>query len=154
VRETAADLGFSTSPDDCYLVLRSLRTMGVRMRHQQASGLAVAGWLQQQPDVVRVLHPALPDDPGNALWRRDFTGASSLFGVELAVRSPQALAAFIDTLELFGIGSSWGGYESLVLPARFTRTVAPFQSHGTLGSVGIHREFITAAARCIMEAKL
>jgi cystathionine beta-lyase len=66
------------------------------------------------------------------LWRRDFAGGSSLFGVELDVRTPQALSAFIDTLELFGFGSSWGGYESLVLPARFTRTVAPFQSHGTL----------------------
>jgi cystathionine beta-lyase len=132
VRNVVADLGFSTSPDDCYLVLRGLRTLAVRMRHQMQSALTVARWLQAQPDVTRVLHPALPDDPGHAIWSRDFTGACALFGVELAVRSPAALAAFIDTLELFGLGASWGGYESLVLPARFTRTVRPFASTGTL----------------------
>jgi len=96
------------------------------------SGLTVARWLQAQPDVVRVLHPALPEDPGHKLWARDFTGASALFGVELAVRKPAAVAAFIDTLALFGLGASWGGYESLVLPARFTRTVHPFALTGSL----------------------
>jgi hypothetical protein len=86
-RDVVADLGFSTSPDDCYLVLRGMRTLGVRMRHQMQSALAVARWLQAQPDVLRVLHPGLPDDPGHALWMRDFTGSSALFGVELAARS-------------------------------------------------------------------
>jgi len=119
VRDIVADFGFSTSPDDCYLVLRGMRTLGVRMRHQMQSALTVARWLQTQPGVRRVLHPGLPDDPGHALWSRDFTGASALFGVELAAGSQAALTAFIDTLELFGIGSSWGGYESLALPARF-----------------------------------
>lgn len=132
VRDVVADVGFSTSPDDCYLVLRGMRTLGVRMRHQMQSALAVARWLQTEPDVRRVLHPGLPDDPGHALWSRDFTGSSSLFGVELAACSQAALTAFIDTLELFGIGSSWGGYESLALPARFTRTARPFPLSGTL----------------------
>ncbi|MFH0301570.1 cystathionine beta-lyase [Bradyrhizobium sp. 31Argb] len=132
VRNVVADLGFSTSPDDCYLVLRGMRTLGVRMRHQMQSALTVARWLQAQPDVRRVLHPGLPHDPGHALWSRDFTGSSALFGVELAARSQAALTAFIDTLELFGIGSSWGGYESLALPARFTRTARPFPLSGTL----------------------
>jgi cystathionine beta-lyase len=132
VRDVVADFGFSTSPDDCYLVLRGMRTLGVRMRHQMQSALTVAGWLQTQPDVRRVLHPGLPDDPGHALWSRDFTGSSALFGVELAACSQAALTAFIDTLELFGIGSSWGGYESLAVPARFTRTARPFPLSGTL----------------------
>jgi cystathionine beta-lyase len=132
VRSTVAELGFSTSPDDCYLVLRGMRTLAVRLRHQMQSALTVARWLQAQPDVVRVLHPALPGDPGHALWTRDFTGASALFGVELAVKTPAAVAAFIDTLALFGLGASWGGYESLVLPARFTRTARPFAATGSL----------------------
>jgi len=132
VRDIVADVGFSTSPDDCYLVLRGMRTLGVRMRHQMQSALTVARWLQTQPDVRRVLHPGLPDDSGHALWSRDFTGSSALFGVELAASSQAALTAFIDTLELFGIGASWGGYESLALPARFTRTARPFPLSGTL----------------------
>lgn len=132
VRNVVADLGFSTSPDDCYLVLRGLRTLSVRLRHQQQSALKVADWLAGQPEVLKVLHPARPDDPGHALWARDFTGASGLFGVELDVRRPEALAAFVDSLELFGIGASWGGYESLVIPARFTRVARPFPLTGTL----------------------
>ncbi len=138
VRNVVADLGLSTSPDDCYLVLRGMRTLGVRMRHQMQSALAVARWLQTRSDVQRVLHPGLHDDPGHALWRRDFIGSSALFGVELAANSQAALTAFIDTLELFGIGSSWGGYESLVLPARFTRTVRSFPLSGHL--VRLHVE--------------
>jgi len=132
VRDVVADFGFSTSPDDCYLVLRGMRTLGVRMRHQMQSALTVARWLQTQPGVRRVLHPGLPDDPGHALWSRDFTGSSALFGVELAAGSQAALTIFIDTLELFGIGSSWGGYESLALPARLTRTARPFPLSGML----------------------
>ncbi len=132
IRNVVADLGFSTSPDDCYLMLRGLRTLSVRLRHQQQSALTVARWLKQQPGILRILHPALEDDPGHALWTRDFTGASALFGVELDTTDPEAVRAFVDTLELFGIGASWGGFESLVIPARFTRTARPFPLTGSL----------------------
>lgn len=132
VRNVVADLGFSTSPDDCYLALRGLRTLGVRLRHQEKSALTVARWLQEQADVVRVLHPGLEGDPGHTIWKRDFSGASALFGVELAATSPEAVRAFVDSLDLFGIGSSWGGYESLVVPARFTRIARPFPLTGSL----------------------
>ncbi|MGI4978345.1 MAG: PLP-dependent transferase, partial [Janthinobacterium lividum] len=114
------------SPDDCWLALRGARTMAVRLAHQHAAGLRVAGWLQEQPQVLRVLHPGLEGAPGHALWKRDFTGASSLFGVVFQPRYPQAAVdALLDGLELFGIGASWGGFESLVLPTSgtLTRTV-------------------------------
>ena len=132
IRNVVADLGFSTSPDDCYLVLRGMRTLGVRLRHQEKSAIDVAQWLKEQPGVLRVLHPGIEGDPGHALWKRDFTGASGLFGVELATKSDKGLVAFVDALKLFGIGSSWGGYESLVVPARFTRTSRPFEVAGRL----------------------
>lgn len=114
VRQTVADFGYSVSPDDCYLALRGLRTMGVRLKQQQASALQVATWLQAQPAVSRVLFPALPDHPGHALWKRDFRGAAALFSVVLHPVDDSALAAFVNALTLFGIGSSWGGFESLV----------------------------------------
>ncbi|TSA12557.1 MAG: cystathionine beta-lyase [Betaproteobacteria bacterium] len=117
LRRAVADYGYCVSPDDCYLALRGLRTIGVRMRHQQQSALQIARWLQRRPEVKRVLYPALEDDPGYALWKRDFTGAASLFGVVLNSTSPRAVAALIDALTLFGIGSSWGGFESLAIPA-------------------------------------
>ena len=115
VRRAVADYGFSVSPDDCYLALRGLRTIGVRMRHQQESALKVARWLQQRPEVLRVLYPALESDPGHAIWKRDFSGAASLFGVVLKPVAWEAVGAMIDSYELFGIGSSWGGYESLAI---------------------------------------
>lgn len=118
VRRAAAEYGFSVSPDDCYLALRGFRTIGVRMQRQMQSALTVARWLQARPEVQRVLYPALPDDPGHALWRRDFEGAASLFGIVLEPVSDAALARFVDSLQLFGIGSSWGGYESLITVAR------------------------------------
>lgn len=117
VRRTVAEYGYSVSPDDCYLALRGFRTIGVRMKHQMASALRVARWLKARPEVQRVLYPALEDDPGHAIWARDFEGAASLFGVVLRPLGAQALTAFVDALELFGIGSSWGGYESLVTVA-------------------------------------
>ncbi len=117
VRTAALALGQYASPDDCWLALRGVRTMGVRLERQMQSGLAVAAWFQAQPEVARVLHPALPGAPGHALWARDFTGACSLFGVEFQPEfSPESTQAMIDSLELFGIGASWGGYESLALP--------------------------------------
>jgi cysteine-S-conjugate beta-lyase len=93
-----------------------LRTMELRLREAERQGLAMARWLSQRPEVLRVLHPALPDDPGHAIWTRDFSGSSGLFSVVLKPVSEAAVAAFLDGLELFGLGYSWGGYESLVIP--------------------------------------
>jgi cysteine-S-conjugate beta-lyase len=114
LRHAVADFGFCVSPDDCYLALRGLRTIGVRMKQQMANALEVARWLQRHPQVRRVLYPALEDDPGHAIWKRDFDGAASLFGVVLRPATREKVKAFVNTLKLFGIGSSWGGYESLV----------------------------------------
>jgi len=96
--------------------LRGLRTLSVRLERHQKNALRVAKWLQKRPEVARVLYPALAEDPGHALWKRDFTGASGLFGVVLRPASKAAVYAMIDALDLFGIGSSWGGFESLILP--------------------------------------
>ena len=110
-------LGQYASPDDCWLTLRGLRTMGVRLAHQEQAGLAVARWLAGRPEVARVLHPALPGAPGHDIWQRDFTGACSLFGVEFKPEySVESTHAFVEALALFGIGASWGGFESLALP--------------------------------------
>lgn len=110
------DIGWSVSPDDAYTVLRGLRTLAVRLPRHQDNGLAVARWLQGRPEVARVLHPALESDPGHALWKRDFTGACGLFGLVLKPAPEKAVHAFLDALELFGLGFSWGGYESLAIP--------------------------------------
>ena len=114
VRRTITEYGYSVSPDDCYLALRGFRTIGVRMKHQMASALRVARWLEARVEVARVIYPALESDPGHALWKRDFEGAASLFAVVLKPGSEARVAAFVDALALFGIGSSWGGFESLV----------------------------------------
>jgi len=114
LRHAVADYGFCVSPDDCYLALRGLRTIGVRMKQQMANALEVARWLQCQPQVLRVLYPALEDDPGHAVWKRDFDGAASLFGVVLRPATREKVKAVVNALQLFGIGSSWGGYESLI----------------------------------------
>ena len=117
VRMAALSLGQYASPDDCWLCLRGLRTMGVRLAQQSRSALKVAEWLQARREVKHVLFPALPGAPGHDLWKRDFTGASSLFGVVFQPEfTPAATRAMIDALSLFGIGASWGGYESLALP--------------------------------------
>ena len=112
----AADLGHCAAPDDTYYALRGLRTLSVRIERHEKNALAVARWLQTRPEVSRVLYPALPEDPGHALWKRDFLGASGLFGVVLKPAPKEAVYAMIDALDLFGIGSSWGGFESLILP--------------------------------------
>jgi len=109
-------LGLCVGPDDMYLGLRGLRTLGVRLAQHQASGLKLARWLAARPEVLRVLHPALEDDPGHALWRRDYTGACGLFSTVLKPVSQAAVHAFLDALALFGIGVSWGGFESLAIP--------------------------------------
>lgn len=114
VKRTYGDMGMFTGPDDMYLALRGLRTMPVRLARHFESALTVARWLEQRPEVARVLHPALPSDPGHAIWKRDFGGASGLFAFELQPVAHERIAAMIDGLELFGIGYSWGGFESLV----------------------------------------
>jgi cysteine-S-conjugate beta-lyase len=114
--------GQCASPDDAFLAARGLRTLGVRLRQHEANGLKIARWLAEQPQVARVLHPALPDCPGHEYWARDFRGASGLFSFVLAGGSDAARTALIDGLEHFGIGYSWGGYESLVLPVDPERT--------------------------------
>jgi cystathionine beta-lyase len=110
------ELGLCPGPEDVYLGLRGLRSLGVRLARHQASGLALAEWLSRRPEVARVIHPALPYDPGHAIWKRDFTGASGLFAVVLNPASKKAVAAMLDGLELFGMGYSWGGFESLIIP--------------------------------------
>src|SRR5271169_390557 len=103
-------------PEDVFLALRGLRTMELRLREAERQGLALARWLSGRPEVLRVIHPALPDHPGHGLWKRDFTGSSGLFSIVLKPVSEAAVAAFLDSLELFGLGYSWGGYESLAVP--------------------------------------
>ncbi len=117
VRDWAGLNGVCAGPDDVYLGTRGIRTMSVRLARHQENALRVATWLQQRPEVERVLYPALPEDPGHAIWKRDFTGASGLFGVLLRPVGADAVAAMLDGLELFGMGASWGGFESLILPS-------------------------------------
>lgn len=124
------DLGLYASADDCFLALRGLRTLPVRLARHWGNGLTLARWLKDLPEVSRVLHPALEGDPGHTLWRRDFTGACGLFGVVLKPVSDAKLAAFMNGLEHFGLGYSWGGYESLIIPAQFVRTVTKFEAEG------------------------
>jgi cysteine-S-conjugate beta-lyase len=108
--------GLCVGPDDVYLGARGLRTLAVRLERHHESGLAVARWLEQRPEVLRMLHPAMPSHPGHGLWKRDFSGASGLFSMVFKPVPQNAVYAFLDTLELFGIGASWGGYESLAIP--------------------------------------
>lgn len=109
-------LGVCAGPDDVFLALRGLRTMAVRLAHHQASGLEMARWLAARPEVLAVLHPGLESHPGHAIWKRDFTGASGLFSVVLKPASQKQVDALLDTVQLFGMGFSWGGFESLVIP--------------------------------------
>jgi len=116
LRRTAQVLGQVVSPDDAALALRGLRTMGVRLERETASALAIARWLAGRPEVARVLCPMLAGSPGHALWSRDFTGGCGLFSLVLKGKDAAARNALIDALSLFGIGYSWGGFESLVTP--------------------------------------
>jgi cystathionine beta-lyase len=124
------DLGLYASGDDCFLGLRGLRTLAVRLARHQQTGLTLARWLQARPEVASILHPGLENDPGHALWKRDFSGACGLFGVILKPVSEAAVAAFVDGLQHFGIGYSWGGFESLIVPAHIRRTAQPFAAEG------------------------
>jgi cystathionine beta-lyase len=116
LRARAQSLGQVVSPDDAALALRGLRTLVVRLERETSSSIEVAGFLSQRPEIARVLCPTMAGSPGHDLWRRDFTGGCGLFSFVLKGRDERARARFIDALELFGIGYSWGGYESLVIP--------------------------------------
>jgi cystathionine beta-lyase len=130
LHQVHGDLGLFASGDDCFLGLRGLRTLAVRLARHQETGLALARWLQGRPEIARILHPGLSSDPGHALWKRDFSGACGLFGVILKPVSEAAVAAFVDGLQHFGIGYSWGGFESLIVPAHIKRTAKPFTAEG------------------------
>lgn len=126
------DLGLCAGPEDCFMALRGLRTLGVRLARHQASALEMAEWLGGRPEVAQVLHPALPSHPGHEIWRRDFTGSSGLFSIVLKPCSQGAVAAMLDGLTLFGMGYSWGGFESLIVPfdPRPMRTVTQWTAEG------------------------
>jgi cystathionine beta-lyase len=133
LQRSAHDFGQTAGPDDLYLALRGLRSLSVRLHRHWETGVLLAESMARHPMVERVLHPALRADAGHALWRRDFKGASGLFGVALRPVSRAALSVFFDTLQLFGIGLSWGGFESLALPVDApTRTVRPWPHTGPL----------------------
>ena len=131
VQRAAWDFGHAAAPDDAWLTSRGLRTLSIRMNRHEESALAVARWLQQQPQVARILHPAFESCPGHEHWKRDFRGAAGLFSFVLK-GSPADRDAVIDTLELFGIGYSWGGFESLAIPAEPVRTASDPQWGGPL----------------------
>jgi cystathionine beta-lyase len=125
LHDTFVTLGCCAGPDDVYQVLRGLRTMGVRLAHHEKSALELAGWLEGREGIARVLHPALESHPGHQLWKRDFTGSSGLFSIVLDHGGPKEAGAFLDALEIFGLGYSWGGFESLAVAVSLAdRTIA------------------------------
>ncbi|KWV90425.1 cystathionine beta-lyase [Erythrobacter sp. YT30] len=128
LRRTSQELGQVVSPDDAALAARGLRTMAVRLERSTASAIEIATWLKEQPQIARVMCPMLPGDAGHALWSRDFTGGCGLFSFVLSSDDPEASAHVVDNLSLFGIGYSWGGYESLALP------IFPHQHRATMGA--------------------
>ncbi len=134
LRDCTWQFGQCVAPDDLYLAQRGLRTMAVRLRQHQQNSLEIAEWLRNRDEVRRGLHPGLPDAPGHDIWKRDFLGASGLFGVELKTFAKKAVEKMVDEMRLFGIGSSWGGYDSLMLPVnvRDLRTTSPWRFEGPL----------------------
>ncbi len=131
LHETFLTMGCCAAPDDVYQVLRGLRTMGVRLEHHRKSALEIAQWLETKPGVARVLHPALESHPGHALWRRDFNGSSGIFSIVLDGGATKEAHAFLDALEIFGLGYSWGGYESLAVAVHLgDRTIATGPKEG------------------------
>jgi len=132
VRAAMHQYGMTTSPDDIALAHRGLRSMGARLRQQVATAVRLIEWLREQPEVERILYPALPDDPGHALWKRDMSGASGLFGVLLRPMARERVNVLIDGVQLFGRGYSWGGYESLLIPVVAERSVRPLPGPGAL----------------------
>ncbi len=138
VRRGVMSLGHSAAPDDVFLGLRGFRTLSVRLEQHHKNGVALATWLQQRPEVARVMHPALPDDPGHELWKRDFSGACGLFGLVLHPVAQSAVDEMLNHLELYGMGYSWGGFESLIVPTdpRSIRTATNWDAQGP--SLRIH----------------
>eukprot|EP00189_Rhodosorus_marinus_P002186 CAMPEP_0113957298 /NCGR_PEP_ID=MMETSP0011_2-20120614/2688_1 /TAXON_ID=101924 /ORGANISM="Rhodosorus marinus" /LENGTH=435 /DNA_ID=CAMNT_0000967837 /DNA_START=147 /DNA_END=1454 /DNA_ORIENTATION=+ /assembly_acc=CAM_ASM_000156 len=121
VKNSVRELGCPPGPDDCYLALRGLRTLGVRMRQHDVTTLQIAEWLEGRPEVARVMHPGLPSHPQHDLFKRDFTGGTGLFGFQLKPYSEKAVEAMIDNMKIFAIGFSWGGYESIVMPTKINK---------------------------------
>lgn len=144
LRQTQLSMGTCASPDDCFLAARGLRTLAIRMQEHAWRALDLATWLQGRPGVGRVIHPALPDHPDHALFKRDFTGSGSLFSVLLDPAPRTALAAMLDDLRLFGMGWSWGGYESLILPIHpeKTRTAVEWNEPGNMIRIHVGLEGI------------
>jgi cysteine-S-conjugate beta-lyase len=132
ITEAIRLLGICAGPDDVFLAIRGLRTLAIRLAQHHRAGLEMAQWLASRPEVLRVLHPALESDPGHAIWKRDFTGASGLFSIVLKPAAQKAVDAMLDSLKLFGMGFSWGGFESLIIPFDCTgyRTATPWAPDG------------------------
>ena len=140
MRKMVLAFGDRAGSQDVFLSLRGLRTLKMRMKQAEAAGMTVARWLKEQPQVLKVLHPAFPDCPGHEHWRRDFSGAAGLFGVLFSPCSDAQMQAFVDSLTMFGIGVSWGGFESLVLPVTPHRTAVPWNEEGRLVRFSIGHE--------------
>ena len=142
LRSVHGQIGFCAGPDDIYLALRGLRTLPTRLKQHQQAALHIAEWLQTLSFVRRVLYPALPQAPGHEIWQRDFNGAAGLFSFELDPCSEAQLAAMLDNMRLFGMGYSWGGFESLIVPCEITRTATRFQTDGHMLRLNIGLEHI------------
>ena len=140
MRKMALDFGDKAGAQDVFLALRGLRTLEMRMRHAQDAGMTVARWLAEQPQTLKMLHPAFPDCPGHGVWQRDFSGAAGLFSVVFKPCSDAQLHAFVDALEMFSVGVSWGGFESLVLPVKPHRTAKPWTEEGRVVRFSIGNE--------------
>ena len=140
MRKMTLDVGDKAGAQDVFLALRGLRTLEMRMRHAQDAGMAIARWLAEQPQTLKVLHPAFPDCPGHAFWQRDFSGAAGLFSVLFKPCSDAQLHAFVDALAMFSVGVSWGGFESLVLPVKPNRTATPWTAEGRVVRFSIGNE--------------
>jgi cysteine-S-conjugate beta-lyase len=141
LHDTFIAMGCCAGPDDVYQVLRGLRTMGVRLDRHEKSALEIARWLEGQPGVARVLHPALESHPGHAVWKRDFSGSSGIFSIVLDGGGKKAAHAFLDALEIFGLGYSWGGFESLAVHASLSdRKVAKAPAEGPVMRLNVGLE--------------
>jgi cystathionine beta-lyase len=157
LKEANITLGICAAPDDAYQVLRGLRTMGIRLERHQESALAVASWLEGREDVAKVLHPALQSFPGYELWKRDFKGASGIFSIVLAADSAEKFKpkahAFLDALSIFGLGYSWGGYESLAVHVNLNdRRIAKAPKEGPVLRLQIGLEDVADIKRDIEKA--